>query len=173
MRKIVLLAFLVFAIIGVNAQDSKKQTRKEKRAAKEAKKIEQTKALLEGKDYVFVATQALPSGMRSVNLDGSYDMKIEGDEVICYLPFYGRAYSAGYGGGEGPFDFTLPIENYTLENEKKGAYLVQFEVKNKNDNIKFSLSIGNTGSASLIVTSTNRQSINFYGDIEAEEEEEK
>ena len=171
MKKIILLAFLVFAIIGVNAQDSKKQTRKEKRAAKEAKKIEKTKALLESKDYVFTATQALPSGMRTVNLDGSYDMKIKGDEAICFLPFYGRAYSAGYGGGEGPFDFTLPIENYTLENEKKGGYMVKFDVKNKNDNINFTFNIGSTGSTSLTVTSTNRESINFYGDIEAKEDE--
>lgn len=172
MKKIIFLAFLVFAIIGVNAQDSKKQTRKEKRAAKEAKKIEQTKALLESKDYVFSATQALPSGGRSVNLDGSFDMKIENDEVVCYLPFYGRAYSAGYGSGEGPFDFTQPIENYTIENEKKGGYLVKFEVNNKNDHINFTLNIGSTGSASLIVISTNRESINFYGDIEADEEKE-
>jgi hypothetical protein len=172
MKKIIFLAFLAFAIIGVNAQYSKKHTRKEKRAAKEAKKIEQTKALLESKDYVFSATQVIPTSMRTLNLDGSFDMKIEGDEVICYLPFYGRAYSAAYGGGEGPFDFTLPIENYTLENEKKGAYLVKFDVKNKNDNINFTLNIGSTGSASLIVTSTNRESINFYGDIEAKEDEE-
>jgi hypothetical protein len=172
MKKIILLAFLVLAIIGADAQDSKKQTRKEKRAAKEAKKIKQTKSLLESKDYVFSATQALPSGMRSVNLDGSYDIKIEDDEVICYLPFYGRAYSASYGSGEGPFDFTLPVENYTLENEEKGGYLVKFNVHNKNDNINFIINIGNTGSASLIVTSTNRQSINFYGDIEADEDEE-
>jgi hypothetical protein len=172
MKKIILLAFLVLAIIGVNAQDSKKQTRKEKRVAKEAKKIEQTKALLNSKDYVFSATQAISTIMRSVNLDASFDVKIENDEVICYLPFYGRAYSVDYGSREGPFDFTLPIENYTLENEKKGSYLVKFNVKNKNDNINFMFHIGSTGSASLIVTSTNRESITFYGDIEAEEDEE-
>lgn len=172
MKKIIFLAILIIAVIGVNAQNSKKQTRKEKRAAKEAKKIEQTKALLESKNYVFEATQALPSGMRTVNLDGSYDIKIEGDEVICYMPFYGRAYSAGYGGGEGPFDFTLPIKNYKKEDAKKGGYQVQFDVKNKNDNINFSFQIGNTGSASLVVTSTNRESISFYGDIVADDEEE-
>lgn len=172
MKKIILSIFLAFAITGVHAQNSKKQTRKEKRAIKDAKTIEQTKALLDSKDYVFSATQVLPSSMQSVNLDSSYDVKIENDEVICYLPFYGRAYSAGYGSGEGPFNFTLPIKNYTLENEKKGGYLVKFEVINKSDYLNFTFHISSTGSASLSISSTNRESISFYGDIEADEDEE-
>lgn len=166
MRKIIIISMLIFSIVGAYAQDSNKKSKKEKRAEKEAIKIEETKALLESKVYVFSATQALPSGMRSVNLDSSYDVKVNNDTIICYLPFYGRAYSAGYGSGEGPFNFTLPNENYTIKRTKKDGYEVKFDVKNKNDNLNFNIQIGRTGSSSLIITSTNRQSISYYGNIE-------
>ncbi|MDB4581545.1 DUF4251 domain-containing protein [Draconibacterium sp.] len=165
MNKTILIAVLIFAFIGGNAQETEKLSRKEKKALKEAKQIEETKALLDNKVYVFSPTQALPSSMRSRNLDGSFSAKINNDTIDCYLPFYGRAYSADYGSSDGPFTFTLPIENYTMENSKKG-YMVKFEVKNKNDNINFMFQIGETGSATLNLTSTNRQSISYYGNIE-------
>lgn len=166
MKKILIITMLVFSFVAGNAQQTKKQKRKAEKAEKEANLIAEIKTLLESKVYVFSATQALPSGMRNVNLDTSYNLKINNDTAACYLPFYGRAYSAGYGTGEGPFDFTLPIENYKFEQAKKGGYQVQFDVKNKNDNLNFSFQIGSTGSTSLVIISTNRQSISFHGDIE-------
>lgn len=172
MRNLVLLAVLLFAFVSVDAQTSKKEQRKAKRAAKEAAKIEEIKTALEEKDYVFVATQALPTGMRSVNLDGTFDVRIEGDEIICYMPFYGRAYSADYGSNEGPFDFEGVVENYEMETTKKG-YQVKFDTKKGNDNMNFIFEIGKTGSSTLSITSTNRQSITYYGDIKKEEEEEE
>lgn len=169
MKKLVILVVLVLAVVTVHAQESKKQSKKEKRAEKEAKQIEQTTSLLESKNYAFRATQALPSSGRSVNLDGSFSLRVKNDMVNCYLPFYGRAYSGGYGGGEGPFNFSLPMKNYNLEKVKKG-YEVKFDVENKNDRIKFHLKVGNTGSSSLIVTSTNRQSISYHGNLEKNED---
>ena len=121
--------------------------------------------MLVAKSYIFSPNQAIPSGMRSRNLDGSFSAKIHNDTIDCYLPFYGRAYSAGYGSTDGPFTFKLPINNYTMEESKKG-YMVKFDVKNKNDNINYTFQIGETGSTTLSLTSTNRQSISYYGNLE-------
>ncbi len=171
MKNILIVGILLFAISSLQAQDTKKLTRKEKKAVREAKQIEQTKTVLENKAYVFSATQAIPSGMRSVNLTSSFDARVENDTIFCYLPFYGRAYSAAYGSNQSPMDFTQPIEDYEFEKNKKG-YLVKFSVNNKNDRLNFSFQIADTGSASLSVTSTNRQSISYYGNIEEIEKKE-
>lgn len=165
MNKTILIVVLVFAFMAGHSQETEKLSRKEKKALKEAQKTEEIKALLDDKNYVFSPTQALPSGMRSRNLDGSFRAKIHNDTIDCYLPFYGRAYSASYGSTDGPFTFTLPIEKYTMENSKKG-YMVKFNVKNQNDNISFMFQIGETGSTTLNLTSTNRQTISYYGNIE-------
>ncbi|NOR75617.1 MAG: DUF4251 domain-containing protein, partial [Draconibacterium sp.] len=123
MKNILIIGILVLAFVSTNAQESKKQTRKEKRAAKEAVQIEQTKTVLENKVYVFEATQVLPSGMRSKSLTSSYEVRIENDTINCYLPFFGRAHTATYGSSQSPMIFIQPIENYTFEETKKG-YIV-------------------------------------------------
>ena len=169
MRNILIIGMLVLAFASTNAQETKKQTRKEKKAAREAKLVEQTKTVLENKAYVFEATQALPSGMRSKNLTSSYDVKIENDSIVCFLPYFGRAHTASYGASQSPMDFTQPIEDYNLEKDKKG-YLVKFDVSNKNDRLSFIFRIGETGSTSLSVNSTSRSSISYYGNIVKVEE---
>ena len=170
MKNILIIGILVLAFATTNAQETKKQTRKEKKAAREAMLIEQTKTVLENKVYVFSATQVLPVGMRSKTLTTSYDVKIDNDTITCYLPYFGNAHTAAYGSNRSPMDFVQPIEDYKFEKTKKG-YEIKFEVSNKNDRLSFFFQIADTGSASLSVNSTSRSSISYYGDIVKVEEE--
>jgi len=165
MNKTILIAILVFAFIAGHAQENEKLSRKERKALKEKQRIEEVKTLLNDKVYVFKPTTALPSGGRSRNLDGTFSAKINKDTLDCYLPFFGRAYSVEYGSTTGPFTFTLPIDEYSMEESKKG-YKVELKVKNKNDNMTFMFQIGETGSASLNINSTNRQFMSYNGNIE-------
>ena len=171
MKNILIIGIMVLAFATANAQETKKQTRKEKKAAREAMLIEQTKTVLENKVYVFSATQVIPTSMKSRTLTTSYDVKIENDTVTCYLPYFGKAHTAAYGSSQSPMDFTQPIENYKFEKTKKG-YEIKFEASNKNDRLNFFFQIAETGSTSLNVNSTSRCSISYYGDIVKVEEKE-
>lgn len=173
MKNILIITVLLFSVVIGNAQEEKKKTRKEKRAEKEAKKVEETKTLIENKAFVFIPSQALPTGMKTVSLTSSFEAKIENDSIYCYLPFYGRAYSAAYGGSDSPMDFDQPILKYTTEELKKGSRMIKFEVKNKNDLIKFTFQVGVTGSTSLSVTSINRAVISYYGELVPIQKKEK
>ena len=172
MKRIILLSFLIFSIVAVNAQD-KKLTRKEKKAQREAMLIKQTKELIEANTWQFNATQMLPSGGRTRTLVTPYNVILKDGEVNSYLPYFGRAYSVDYGSTDSPMIFEAPIADYSVENGKKGGYTVKFSAKNKNDNIEFIFSIGETGSVSLRVNSTNRQFISYHGDLVLIEEKEK
>ena len=171
MKNILIIGILVLAFATANAQETKKQTRKEKKAAREAMLIEQTKTVLENKVYVFEATQVIPSTMRSRTLTSSYNVQIKNDTITCYLPYFGKAHTAAYGSSQSPMDFIQPIENYKFEKTKKG-YEVKFETSNNNDRLNFFFRIADTGSASLSVNSTNRSSISYHGDIVKVEEKE-
>ena len=164
MKHIVIIGILLFAFATTHAQESKKLSRKEKKAAREAELIEQTKTVLESKAYVFSATQVIPTGMRSKSLTSSYDAVIKNDTIVCYLPYFGKAHTASYGSNRSPMDFTQPIEDYKFEKTKKG-YEISFEASNNSDRLKFFFQISETGSTSLSVNSTNRSSISYYGDI--------
>jgi len=156
------LALLILSVF-VYAQESTQKSKKERKAEKLATQIEKTKSLINGKNFVFIPDRVNPSSGRSVSVNG-FHLKLEGENVICYLPFYGRAYSAEYGSGSSPFDFTQKLEKYSMTVDKKG-FNIKFSVKNKSDNIDFILNVFESGSASLRVNSTNRATISYDGDI--------
>lgn len=171
MKNLVLITLLVFSVAMVNAQE--KKSRKEKKAEKEAKLVEQTKKLVDGKAWQFDANQMLPSKGKSRNLTSSYNVVLKDGNVDSYLPFFGRAYSASYGGTDSPMIFEAPIEGYTVADGKKGGYIVKFKTKNKNDNLEYTFTISSNGSATLSVNSTSRAHISYYGNLVPIEEKEK
>jgi hypothetical protein len=166
MKRILFLVFLIFTAYSVGiCQDRKTKSRKEIRAERQAKKIEEVKDLLENRTFVFKATHALPMGGGSIQLDYSFDAEISNDTIYSYLPFFGVAYRVDYGGRESGLNFTSTIQNYKMEKDKKG-YQIDFDVKNKMDFLSFTFKISEPGFATLNVISTNRQAISYYGYIE-------
>ncbi len=172
MKNILIICALIFAVMATSAQEEKK-TRKEKRAEREAMLVEQTKKLVEANEWQFNATQMLPSKGRSRTLTTSYNVVLKNEEVDSYLPYFGVAYSANYGSSESPLIFKAPIDEYSIEDGKKGGYIIKFQAKNKNDLVQYSFTISSNGSTNLSVNSTNRQHISYYGDLAPIKEEKK
>lgn len=172
MKNLALLVILALSVLMTSAQD-KKKSRKEKKAEKEAKLVEQTKNLIAANAWQFDANQMLPSKGRSRTLTTSYSVVLKENEVDSYLPYMGTAYSAPYGGTDSPMIFKAPIEKYSVEDGKKGGYLIKFTAKNKNDIVSYTFTVASSGSATLSVNSTNRQFITYYGNIVPIEEKEE
>lgn len=167
MKKIIFLLIVFFTTVTLtNAQTQEKKSRKEIRAERQAEKKKEIKNILNEKNFVFRPTHAMPMGGGSIYLNYSFDVKIKGDTIDSYLPFYGRAYHVDYGGRNSAFDFTELAEEYKMEKDENG-YVVDFDVKKGMDHISFSFKISELGYATLNVISTNRQAISFYGRIEA------
>lgn len=164
-----LICMLILGVFLAGAQE--KKSTKQKKAEKQAMQIEQTRALVESNDFVFKARTANPMSGKTVNLTTEYDVAVRNDSVFCYLPYYGRAYIAAYG-GESPMNFSLPVNDYTSVATKKG-FRVNFFVRRGNDRIEFTFQIMKTGNTILQVNSTNRQSISYYGQLEKREKNDK
>jgi len=159
-----LLLFLVLISVSGSAQEkSKKQIKEEQKKEKQ----KQTDSLLFAKDFVFVPGTALPQGGKTMNIAASsYSVIFKPEHIKSYMPFYGRAYSGvGYGSDEGMM-FEGKPEEFTVSLGKKN-YLVKAVVKGKSDTYILSLTVSFTGSASLTVTSNNRSSISYNGEIRA------
>lgn len=171
MRNFVLIAILMFSVVVVGAQE--KKTRKEKKAEREAKLVEQTKELIDAKTWEFSATQMIPARGKSRSLTSSYNVVLKDGNVNSYLPYFGVAHSASYGGTDSPMIFEAPIEDYSIKDGKKGAVIIKFKAKNKNDIVEYTFNISTNGSSSLSVNSTNRQHISYYGDLVPVTEKEK
>lgn len=121
------------------------------------------KEMVQSGDFTFNARTAYPLSGRTRHLTGNYDLKLAGDSVIAYLPYFGRAYTT-IGVGQGGIDFTSTDFKYRVESKKNGWEVV-IEPNDTEDVRLLILSISENGYATLSVNSQNRQSISFNGNI--------
>ena len=123
------------------------------------------KTILGNKTFVFKAQSAWPLQGRVVQLTPGYDMKMLQDSINTYLPYYGRAYSAGYG-TEGGINFISKKFEYKLKEKSSGGWEITIKPNDARDISELSYSISANGYATLQVISNNRQAISYYGVIE-------
>jgi len=154
--------FLLIFINGFTQQNQK--SRRETRIEKKAQVASLVDSMIVANDYVFNARSAHPMSMPVINLSSEYDLRIKGDSVYVYLPYYGRAYQADYMSTEGGIKLEGLYEEYSVEKDDNG-YEISFKAKTDTDTYTFNLSVSGAGYASLHVSSYNRQSITFNGII--------
>jgi len=152
------LAIIALALFPVAVQA---QNKKEKKA--------QIKSLIEAQNYVFKAQTALPSAGSTRQLTTDFDLRISKDTIISDLPYFGRAYTAPLNPSEGPLQFTSTDFQYSVANRKKGGWNITITPKDVQDPRQLNLSVFDNGSASVVVTSYNRQPISFNGYVTAKE----
>lgn len=158
------LTFLFFfTAIAIAQEKTKKQIKVEAKIEKQ----KQIALLVDSKEFVFSPKSVTPQGGRDINLnDVSYLVEFRPDSINSYLPFFGRAYSGvGYGGDNG-MEFDGKPSVYTIEKTKK-AYLIKVDVRGKHDFYSLMLSVYFEGNAHLVISSNNRSSISYDGDIAA------
>jgi len=157
----VVIAFLLFSNNSI-AQSSKEDKKKEKQQLI-------TSIVADSQHYVFVAQTASPQNGKLVNLSYGYDIVISKDSIKSYMPYYGRAYSGiEYGATTSPLEFLSTKFTYKTVTKKKGdGWDITIEIIDQPDSKKLMFSIYDNGSASLMVTTSNRSQISFSGDIVA------
>jgi acetyl-CoA carboxylase carboxyltransferase component len=124
------------------------------------------KNLIDSKNYVFTAKSVHPQSSSIRHLTSEYDMKVMGDSIVTYLPYFGRAYSAPVNLSQGGIQFTSTDFNYTIDSKRK-EWIIVIKPRESIDVRELTLRVFKNGSASLMVNSTNRQSISYNGVIEA------
>ena len=121
--------------------------------------------MIEAKSFIFKAQSALPLRGSTRQLTSEYDLKLLGDSVVSYLPYFGRAYSAPMNPNEGGIQFTSTDFNYSVKKKKKG-WDVTILPKDTKDVRELFLSISTGGYASLRAISNNRDAISYNGIVE-------
>lgn len=161
MKVMRLFSFLLFSVcLGVFALSA--QDKQDKKKAKE----KAIKELIKSGDYTINVSMAYPQRGSNVSLTSSYSLEIRNDSVISHLPFYGRAYSVPYGGGNA-LSFKTPLDEYEVTHSpKKEKYEVKLKAKTTEDTYQFTLDIFLNGSSRINVNMQNRESISFSGELD-------
>jgi Domain of unknown function (DUF4251) len=158
-RFIVMIAFLSAAAFWPRAGIAQ--------SAKDSAAIASVKEMVSKQQYSFKAQTVTPLPGRLRQLTSDYDLQVSKETIVASLPYFGRAYSATPGSSGGGIQFTAKDFQYTSTEKKKGGWNIIIRFKDAGDTQQMQLSIFNNGTASLQVTSNNRQPISFNGYITA------
>lgn len=115
------------------------------------------------KHMTIAVDRMYPMGTGAVTVTSDFSLTLRGDTVVSHLPYFGRAYSAPYGGGNA-FNFTAVMSDYTLE-QKKDAREMTFNVKTDEDRFTFHLDIFDNGRVNIQVNAQQRQPVNYDGEM--------
>jgi hypothetical protein len=154
-----LLVFLAGTPLQGFSQDSKKSS--------DSAKAAQIGALVNEQRYFFIAESTTLSrgGLRQIT--GGYHLRVSKDTLVSDLPYFGRSYTGSYGTSDGGIKFTSVDFGYKAEPRKKGGWNITLNPKEMNTCREMNLLIYEDGSASLNVSSNDKQPISFKGIITA------
>jgi hypothetical protein len=110
-----------------------------------------------------------PMRGRSRNVTG-FSVKVKGDTLVSYLPYFGVARSIPYGGGSG-FDFEETIDSYTTVTKDNGSMKVEIKIRHEGDHLTYNFDIFDNGTAYLSVISYNRDNISYTGNMKLPDED--
>jgi hypothetical protein len=122
--------------------------------------------LINSKNFTFIAERVNPFRGASRNLTSLYDVEIKRDTLICYLPFFGRAYQAPIDPSKGGINFKSTNFSYNITEKSRDEWDIYIEPKDNSDVQTMIFTLFGNGNATLNIQNTHRDPISFYGRIE-------
>ncbi len=159
MKRLFIPGLIILFVLTLSACSSSKTP-----SADEQAKSQKISQQVENKKYTIEVDRAMPMRGRAINLSYGYDLKISNDSAYAYMPYFGVAQSAPYGGGEGGIKFATLMKEYTISPAKDG-WDIRFKVDTKDYNYEFYLNIFKNGSSMVSVNSYQRDQISFTGNL--------
>lgn len=158
----VLLAVLFFTFSNGQAQ-----SKKEKKEQRNVERIKEVKQLLENKQFVFVADQAVgQKGYIGYVTGDNYSLEIMGDSAVANLPFYGTSYSTEAYGGDGGVNFASKLSDFTSEyQQKKKKQAITGIARDGIRTYSIHLEVYENGTATLRIQPSEKTMMTYYGNI--------
>jgi len=166
MKSKTLLLLILFGGIGISGysqEKTSKQTKEEQKLAAQ----QQTEALLNAREYVFIGLDAYPTGYRTVSLSGRQNfVKFHPELIESDMPYFGRGNSsAAYAStSDAGLKFTGKPEEYKFDKKKKN-YQISTLVKESGEAYNITLIVQFSGSATLTIICNSRSPISYNGYI--------
>ena len=161
--------FLLCSVFALLVVCSSSRLTPQQKAVKSAWMAQKVNEASENKKMAVDINYVIPFRAGMKHLDYGYDIRLSGDTLYSYLPYYGRAYNIPYGGGKA-LVFNAPIEDYAVSNPKKGLTKMDIYVENDEDRYAYLMEIFDNGQVDLLVRAQKREQILFRGKLVIKDE---
>lgn len=158
-----LTVFFLFSALGFS-QEKMRNTSNEKTQIQSKDRISK---MMDSKEFEFIAITAYPLGSSPIDLtaDG-YSVTFGPEMIISNMPFYGRGYSGVTLSRDKGLKFQGKPENFSIGKNADG-YEINARVNTENDQYTISLTLGNSGYGMLTISSNDRSTISYRGEIKS------
>ena len=134
------------------------------KAEREAQVTRQVQEALDTRHYTIAVDWMKPLGGMPRHVSSNYELTVNGDEVVSYLPYVGEAYRLPYGGGKG-LNFKGTIENYSINYLTSNRVHIEFTVTNVEDSYNFRIDVFNNGKSIIDIIARDKDAISFDGEM--------
>lgn len=156
--------FLLLPFVGLLLSACVAQRSSAEKAEAERHKAQLAKEMWEARRYTIDVNYVYPQRMAVKHLSYGYHVRISGDSLYSYLPYFGRAYRVPYGGGEG-LHFVAPMASYQERIGKHGEKNVEIVVERAEDTFIYMIEMYDNGRSSIHVNSREREAISYSGQM--------
>ncbi len=125
---------------------------------------QQVQDALDARHYTIAVDWMKPLGGVPRQVNSDYELKVNGEELDCYLPYIGRAYRLPYGGGKG-LNFKAQIQNYSIQQLTSNRSQIEFTVRNDEDVYRFRIDVFDNGKSIIDIMAQDRDAISFDGEM--------
>ena len=161
MRKVTLGSLFLLMMVLLSSCGSTNSLTKAERAAALAQQVQEA---LEARHYTIAVDWMKPLGGVPRQVNSDYELKVNGEELDCYLPYIGRAYRLPYGGGKG-LNFKAPIQDYSIQQLTSNRSQIEFTVRNDEDVYLFRIDVFDNGKSIIDIMAQDRDAISFDGEM--------
>lgn len=151
---LIILLSLLLSLTMIQCSSSKSTTNLERGDIEE---------MIKDHSFVFVAERMNPLRGRSRILTSSYDVRVNNDSLVSFLPYFGRAYSAPIDPTNVGTQFTSTNFTYQVNADKKNQWRVTLTPKDAPTIQELSFTIFDNGTTSLSINSTSKDQISYAG----------
>ena len=161
MRKVTFASLFLLMMVLLSSCGSTNSLTKAERAAALAQQVQEA---LEARHYTIAVDWMKPLGGVPRQVNSDYELKVNGEELDCYLPYIGRAYRLPYGGGKG-LNFKAPIQDYSIHQLTSNRSQIEFTVRNDEDVYLFRIDVFDNGKSIIDIMAQDRDAISFDGEM--------
>lgn len=115
--------------------------------------------------FIFEAEKMNPLRGRTKILNSSYDVRVNNDSIISFLPYFGRSYSAPMDPSKVITQFTSTDFTYAIKQLKEDQWRVTLQPHDQSSIQELSFLIFENGSATLQMVLTTSDAISFMGTV--------
>lgn len=169
-----LITVLLFSLVTNLAVSQTKEEKKELKEAKAKKEYEEISALVNSGKFAYRADWAFPLGGGRINLQLNPNVFKMSDGIAdVFFPYFGVVHRGGGYNGNVGIEFDGPVEKYKISfDDKKRRITIKFNARRDTESFDITMKISRSGNTSIIVNSSNRETIKYDGELIALEKEE-